>query len=74
MNAAPIERSTASAAYSFLRFLGGAVAPFLAGKLAEWFSPHVPFIVGGCFVLISVLFVLVNRQHVHHVDSVEAGH
>lgn len=74
MNAAPIERSTASAAYSFLRFLGGAIAPYLAGKLAEWFSPHVPFIVGGCFVLISVLFVLVNRQHVHHVDSVEAGH
>jgi ACDE family multidrug resistance protein len=74
MNAAPIERSTASAAYSFLRFLGGAIAPFLAGKLAEWFSPHVPFIVGGCFVLISVLFVLLNRHHVSHVDSVEASH
>ncbi|WEG13221.1 MFS transporter [Pullulanibacillus sp. KACC 23026] len=74
MNAAPIERSTASAAYSFLRFLGGAVAPFLAGKLAEWYSPHVPFIVGGCFVLISVIFVLSNRQHVSHVDTVEAGH
>ncbi|WEG12035.1 MFS transporter [Pullulanibacillus sp. KACC 23026] len=74
MNAAPIERSTASAAYSFLRFLGGAVAPYLAGKLAEWFSPHVPFIVGGVFVLVSVLFILVNRKHVHHVDQVEAGH
>lgn len=74
MNAAPIERSTASAAYSFLRFLGGAVAPYLAGKLAEWFSPHVPFIVGGCFVLVSVLFVLMNRKHVSHVDSVESGH
>lgn len=72
MNAAPIERSTASAAYSFLRFLGGAVAPYLAGKLAEWFSPHVPFIVGGCFVLISVIFVLSNRRHVTHVDSVES--
>ena len=74
MNAAPIERSTASAAYSFLRFLGGAIAPYLAGKLAEWFSPHVPFIVGGCFVFISVLFVLLNRHHIHHVDSVESGH
>lgn len=74
MNAAPIERSTASAAYSFLRFLGGAVAPYLAGKLAEWFSPHMPFIVGGCFVLLSVIFVLANRHHVKHVDTVEAGH
>lgn len=74
MNAAPIERSTASAAYSFLRFLGGAVAPYLAGKLAEVFNPHVPFIVGGSFVILSVIFVLFNRQHVTHVDSVETGH
>ncbi|WP_462413240.1 MFS transporter [Neobacillus sp. Marseille-QA0830] len=74
MNAAPIERSTASAAYSFLRYLGSAVAPFLAGKLAEWFSPHVPFIVGGCFVLLSVLFILMNRSHISHVDSVENAH
>ncbi|WP_042454337.1 MFS transporter [Neobacillus dielmonensis] len=74
MNAAPVERSTASAAYSFLRYLGSAVAPFLAGKLAEWFSPHVPFIVGGCFVLLSVLFILANRSHISHVDNVESAH
>lgn len=71
MNAAPVERSTASAAYSFLRFIGSAIAPFLAGVLAEMFSPHVPFIVGGCFVLSSVIFVLLNRKHVYHVDSAE---
>lgn len=74
MNAAPIERSTASAAYSFLRFLGGAVAPYLAGRLAEIFNPHVPFIVGGAFVLVSALFVLWNQKHVKHVDHMEAGH
>ncbi|WP_067619264.1 MFS transporter [Alicyclobacillus acidiphilus] len=74
MNAAPIERSTASAAYSFLRFLGGAIAPYLAGKLAQWFSPHVPFVVGGCFVLLSVIWVLSNRRHVSHVDHAEAHH
>jgi ACDE family multidrug resistance protein len=71
MNAAPVERSTASAAYSFLRFIGSAIAPFLAGVLAEVFSPHVPFIVGGCFVLGSVVFVLINRKHVYHVDRAE---
>lgn len=74
MNAAPIERSTASAAYSFLRFIGGAIAPFLANQLAQWFSPHVPFIVGGGFVLISVIVVLSNRRHVTHVDHAETGH
>ncbi|NRD79231.1 MFS transporter [Bacillus sp. BRMEA1] len=74
MNSAPIARSTASAAYSFLRFIGGAIAPYLAGKLAEWFNPHVPFIVGAAFVLLSVGFILMNSHHVSHVDQVEAGH
>ncbi|WP_334071198.1 MFS transporter [Paenibacillus sp. A14] len=74
MNASPVERSTASAAYSFLRFLGGAIAPFLAGKLAEWYNPHIPFVVGAGFVLLSVLIILSNRRHVSHVDEMGAGH
>ncbi|MDU4696914.1 MAG: MFS transporter [Paenibacillus sp.] len=74
MNASPVERSTASAAYSFLRFLGGALAPFMAGKLAEWFNPHVPFLVGSGFVLLAVLFIALNHKHVKHVDAVNSGH
>lgn len=74
MNAAPVERSTASAAYSFLRFIGGAIAPFMAGKLAEIYNPSVPFIVGACFVLISVLFIWFNYKHIKHVDSAESAH
>lgn len=74
MNAAPVERSTASAAYSFLRFIGGAIAPYTAGKLAEIYNPSVPFLVGGGFVVISVIFILMNNKHVKHVDNAEAGH
>jgi predicted MFS family arabinose efflux permease len=74
MNAAPVQRSTASAAYSFLRFIGGAIAPYMAGKLSEIYNSSVPFIVGGCFVLISVLFILINKKHINHVDEVELGH
>jgi len=74
MNAAPVQRSTASAAYSFLRFIGGAIAPFMAGKLAEIYNPSIPFIVGGGFVIISVLFILMNKKHISHVDDVEVGH
>lgn len=74
MNAAPVERSTASATYSFLRFIGGAIAPVMAGKLAEWFNPHVPFIVGAGFVLLSVLFVTLNSRYVKHVDQAGSGH
>ncbi|PWA08423.1 MFS transporter [Pueribacillus theae] len=72
MDAAPVERSTASAAYSFLRFIGAAISPFMAAKLAEVFNPHVPFLVGGSFVLLSLLFVLLNDKHVRHVDELES--
>ncbi len=74
MNAAPVERSTASAAYSFLRFIGGAIGPFLAGKLSEWYNPHIPFMVGAAFVLASVAVIALNRRLVEHVDRVPAGH
>ncbi|MEH7505168.1 MFS transporter [Neobacillus drentensis] len=74
MNAAPVERSTASAAYSFLRFIGGAIAPFTAGKLAEIYNPSVPFLVGAGFVVVSVLFIWVNNKHVMHVDEIGLGH
>jgi len=74
MNAAPVERSTASAAYSFLRFIGGAIAPYLAGKLGESLNPHVPFIVGAAFVLVAVLFIFMNQHHIKHVDDAPSGH
>lgn len=74
MNSAPVERATASAAYSFLRFIGGAIAPFFAGKLAEWFNPSVPFFVGAAFVMLSVVFIALNNKHVKHVDDAYAGH
>ena len=67
MQATTIERSTVSAAYSFLRFVGAAIAPYLAGVLAVLYSPHIPFIVGGCFVFGSAIFLLLNR---HQVESI----
>jgi MFS transporter, ACDE family, multidrug resistance protein len=54
MGAAPVERGTASAAYSFVRFSGGAVAPWLAGKLGEDFNVQLPFYVGAFAVLLAV--------------------
>ncbi|WP_068776598.1 MFS transporter [Paenibacillus sp. FJAT-26967] len=74
MDASPVERSTASAAYSFLRFFGAAIAPFMAGKLSEIFNPHVPFFVGAGFVLLSVWFIWFNYEHIRHIDKAEAAH
>src|SRR3978361_1366286 len=39
MSIAPVERPVASATYGFVRFIGGGLAPFAPGKLAEHLKP-----------------------------------
>jgi len=54
MESAPVPRPVASAAYSFVRFCGGAIAPFVAGKLAEHVSVGSPFYLGAGMTAIAV--------------------
>jgi MFS transporter, ACDE family, multidrug resistance protein len=62
MTVAPVERPVASSSYSFVRFAGGAIAPWLAGKLAEWVSPQTPFFVGSGAVVVALLVLLAGRR------------
>jgi MFS family permease len=54
MTIAPGDRSIASSAYSFVRFIGGGLAPYAAGRLAEHYGIHVPFYAGAVAVMIGV--------------------
>ena len=67
MKVSPVERGVASAAYSFVRFGGGAVAPWLAGKLGER-SIHIPFWVGSGAVVLAVVVLLTARREINAVD------
>ncbi|WP_425465314.1 MFS transporter [Oryzihumus leptocrescens] len=69
MKAAPVERGVASAAYSFVRFAGGAIAPWLAGKLGESYGVHVPFWVGAVAVALGVTLLASGRGLLAHVDA-----
>jgi predicted MFS family arabinose efflux permease len=61
MSIAPVERPVASATYGFVRFIGGGLAPYAAGKLVEAFNPHVPFIIGaGAVVLAAIVLSTVH--------------
>ena len=71
MKVSPVERGVASAAYSFVRFGGGAVAPWLAGKLGER-SAHAPFWVGSGAVLLAVAVLLTARREITAVDDEHA--
>lgn len=69
MKAAPVERGVASAAYSFLRFSGAAVAPWLAGLLGEQVSVHLPYWVGAAAVLAGAVVLFASRTHLRHIDD-----
>jgi MFS family permease len=68
MKVAPVERSVASAAYSFVRFSGGALAPWLAGTLGET-SAQLPFWVGAAAVAGGALVLLTARPLLASVDA-----
>ena len=61
MLVSPVERPVASAAYGFVRFIGGGLAPFAAGKLVEHFSVHVPFAIAAGTVLLAA--VVLSTAH-----------
>jgi MFS transporter, ACDE family, multidrug resistance protein len=61
MESAPVARPVASAAYSFVRFCGGAIAPFAAGKLAEHVSEQAPFYLGAAMTAISIAVLFAYR-------------
>jgi MFS family permease len=71
MKAAPVERGVASAAYSFLRFGGGAIAPWLAGVLGETFNAHLPFWVGAAAVLLGAGVLVASKPYLTHIDDAE---
>jgi MFS transporter, ACDE family, multidrug resistance protein len=78
MGAAPVERPVASAAYSFVRFSGGAVAPYAAGKLGENVSVHAPFWMGAVAVFVGVAILVAGRRfvevtHTPPVHSADEG-
>ena len=62
MGAAPVERPVASAAYSFVRFTGGAVGPYVALQLAERVDLHAPFWFGAAAVAAGVVVVAAGSR------------
>ncbi|MEU6387248.1 MFS transporter [Streptomyces bauhiniae] len=54
MLVSPVERPVASSAYGFLRFIGGGLAPFVAGKLADATDLSVPFYLGAATFVLAV--------------------
>jgi len=71
MKAAPVDRGVASAAYSFVRFSGGAIAPCLAAKLGVEINVHAPFWMGAAAVALAVGALALSRPFLAGIDESE---
>lgn len=69
MMVAPVERPVASAAYSFVRFIGGGLAPFVASRLAEEWNDHLPFAIGSIVVLCAVVILATGHRTIDRADA-----
>ena len=63
MTVSRAERPVASAGYNFVRWIGGAVAPWLAGELAVVVGARVPFLVGAVAVAMGAVVLAGGRRH-----------
>ncbi len=69
MKVSPVERPIASSAYSFMRFGGGAIAPWLAGRLAEDVGVDIPYFVGAAALAIALVLLYVLRAAIAVADA-----
>jgi MFS family permease len=69
MLVSPVERPVASAAYGFVRFIGGGLAPFVAGKMVDTWDIHVPFVVGAVAVALGIAVLATGHRMLAAADA-----
>jgi hypothetical protein len=73
MLVSPVERPVASAAYGFVRFIGGGLAPFFAGKMVDAWNIHLPFIVGAGAVVLGIVVLTTGHRMLSRADAAMAA-
>jgi ACDE family multidrug resistance protein len=62
MTVSPVEKPVASAAYSFVRFIGGGLAPYAAGRMVIAVNIHFPFFIAAGALVLGMV-VLSTAHH-----------
>ena len=73
MEATDLPRNVASSAYSGVRFIGGAIAPAVAGPLAAAFGSGVPYWVGAIALVISIVALIIGGGRLAHIGQPHQG-
>jgi MFS transporter, ACDE family, multidrug resistance protein len=72
MTISPVERPVASSAYSFVRFIGGGLAPYAAGRLVLAVDIHFPFYLGAAAVVVGIVLLATVRRLLGEAERVQA--
>jgi MFS transporter, ACDE family, multidrug resistance protein len=74
MTVSPVDRPVASSAYSFVRFIGGGLAPYVAGRLVIALNIHVPFYIASGAILLGIVILFTARRLLADAERVQAEH
>ncbi|GAA2852516.1 MFS transporter [Streptosporangium fragile] len=68
MEVSDAPRPVASAGYNFVRWMGGALAPYVATKLGEDVGPAVPYCLGAFCCLAGMAVLHLRRHHLGRLE------
>lgn len=69
MEATDLPRAVASSTYSGVRFVGGSIAPALAGVIAAVLGSGAPYWVGCAGLLVAAGILFTGRRHLAPIDQ-----
>ena len=70
MEATDLPRNVASSTYSAVRFIGGAIAPAVAGPLAASLGAPAPYWFGAASIVVSILVLALFGNQLHRACDV----
>ena len=71
MTVSPVERPVASASYSFVRFIGGGLAPYAAGRLVIAAGIHVPFFIAAGAIVAGIAILATAHSLLGQAERVQ---
>ncbi|HEY4461352.1 MAG TPA: MFS transporter, partial [Streptosporangiaceae bacterium] len=72
MTVSPVERPVASSAYGFVRFIGGGLAPYAAGRLVVALNIHVPFFIAAATIVAGIGILSTGHRLLADAERVQA--
>ena len=72
MTVSPVEKPVASAAYSFVRFIGGGLAPYAAGRMVLAINIHFPFFIAAGALVLGIVVLSTAHKLLSEAERVQA--